>query len=91
VVRGNDIVVVGEMGADADRFVVSMPVGGVTCVGGATFVGGATIVDEAQSKILFAQRANADMRVCSVSLPQSECRSLHWANPRLQAATQVRA
>jgi hypothetical protein len=79
VVRRNDIVIVGEMGADADRFVVSMPVGGVT------------FVDEAQSKILFAKWANADMRMCSVSLPQSGSRSLNWANPQLQTATQVTA
>jgi hypothetical protein len=55
---------------------VSMPVGGVT------------FVDEAQSKTLFAKW---DMRMCSVSLPQSECRSLYWANPQLQTATQVKA
>jgi hypothetical protein len=70
------------MGADADRFVVSMPVGGVT------FVDGATFVDEAQSKILFAKW---DIRMCSVSLPQSGSRSPSWANAQLQTATQVKA
>jgi hypothetical protein len=67
------------MGADGDRFLVSMPVGRLT------------FVDEAQSKILFANSANAGILMCSVSLPQSVSRSLSWANPQLQTATQVRA